>query len=60
VTPSGIKTGSIAVMHCWQASSTTHLNEGTVFVTVFFISFRFVKTSALQPGIHDIQTSFFG
>ena len=60
VTPSGIVTGSIAVMQCWQASSITHLNEGTVFVTVFFMSLRFVKTSALQPGIQDVQTSFLG
>jgi hypothetical protein len=54
--PSGTVTGSIAVMHCWQAFSITHLNEGTVFVTVFFMSLRFVTTSALQPGIQDIHS----
>ena len=58
--PAGTTIGSIKAAHSGQASSTTHLNEGTVVVTVFFISLRFVKISWPQPGIQDVQTNRFG
>jgi len=58
--PAGTTIGSIKATHSGQACSTTHLNEGTVVVTVFFISLRLVKISVPQPGIQDIQTSRSG